>query len=455
MKQSRNGRHSFSKGGIFRRLIVPLMLLILVTVFFSLSNANRAEKERHHDHLRSIVASNAGLVEKLDLPQSARLAGDLSATAGVTILFSGAQNELISSVPLSESEQELGWKALESPNEIVEFEGNLAVAELISTSPSKALIALRPGPAQPLFDRATLTPALLSGFFLALAAAFLISRGMVMPLGKLATEVRENPGNTALTLPSQLLERRDEIGILARELCHSREQLIGEQKKRERAERLALLGQLTTSFAHEIKNPAASIIMHGQALEKHQSNEIGSLIQEEGEQIVSLVDQWLFVAKPEGTQQTVNDLVGIISHLLKKLEPLLEFHAVTVSTDFPDQLPFSCDSRRMEQVFRNLISNSIQAMPDGGAILISLQEDEESLNFSVRDDGKGFSEQALSHFGEAFYSEREGGLGLGLTLVNEVIKAHGGEVVAQNHSDGGALVTGRIMKSPNSSNHEA
>lgn len=447
MNRVEGGLHPFSKGGLFRRLIFPLMSLILLTVFFSLYNAHQAEKRRHNDHLRSIAVSNAGLVHKLELPQTPRLAADLSATAGVSIILSGPRNELVSSNPMTESDRELVIKALERPNQTIEIAGSQAVAEVISTTPPQALIALRASPAQKIFEKSTLTPALLSGLFLALAAAFLISRGMVIPLGKLAKEVRDTPSSKTLVLPAPLLRRRDEIGILARELCQSREQLIDEQKRRQRAERLALLGQLTTSFAHEIKNPAASIIMHGQALEKDLGNGIGSLIQEEGEQIVSLVDQWLFVVKPEGTQRARRDLVEIVSHLLEKLKPLLEFHAVTVSSDFPKVLQFSCDARRIEQVFRNLISNSIQAMPSGGEIFLTLKEVGDDVTFSVRDHGKGFSEQALRHFGEAFYSEREGGLGLGLTLVNEVVRAHGGKVEARNEPNGGAMVFARFPHS--------
>jgi signal transduction histidine kinase len=266
-------------------------------------------------------------------------------------------------------------------------------------------------------------------------------------LGKIVKALQDSPSDTELNLPKSLVLQRDEIGILSRELVNSRQQLIGEQQKRQRAERLAMLGQLTTSLAHEIKNPAASIIMHGQNLEKNEANPIGTLIQEEGEQIVSLVDQWLFVAKPQGSQHSSNDLVAILRHLLKKLQPVFDFHAVTLQTHFPEKLILHCDAQRIELVFRNLLSNSIHAMPEGGQITLTLADDGQYLAFSILDQGKGFSSQALEHFGEAFYSEREGGMGLGLTLVKEVIRAHGGSVEAANTADGGALVTGKLPKS--------
>ena len=437
-------QYPYSKGGLFRRLIFPLVILTLIAGVFFLYNAHQTEKERYRNRLKSIASSNAELFKRLSLPLNQRFSEDLSTTTGVNILLLSPESELASPITLNSSQQNLVQQALETPAQVIEQDGYQAVASFISKSPQKALIALEPIPNQSIFETSTLTPALVSSLILALGAAFLISRSVVTPLGKLVKAIRDTPGDNELSLPSSLLQQRNEIGILTRELVTSRQQLINEQQKRERAERLAMLGKLTTSLAHEIKNPAASIIMHGQALTKHHDNPVGSLIQEEGEQIASLVDQWLFVAKPEGTQHTTNDLVAILKHLLNKLQPLFEFHSVSTTTHFPDQLLLKCDAHRIELVFRNLISNSVHAMPEGGQITLTLSENDSDILFSILDEGSGFSDQALAHFGEAFYSEREGGLGLGLTLVKEVIKAHGGHVEAQNSNQGGAIVTGKI-----------
>lgn len=451
MTAGNEDHYRYSKGGLFRRLIFPLVILILIAGFLFLYNAHQNEKERHRSRLKSIASSNAQLFEKLSLPLTSRLCKDLSTTTGSTILLSDPQGGLISPITLSESQLQLAKQALANPEHVLDLDGQQAVAFSISSSPKKALIALEPTlesiPSWSQFKASSLAPPLVTGLLIALCAAFIISRSAVRPLGKIVKALQDSPSDTELDLPASLLGQRDEIGILTRELVSSRDQLIEEQQKRQRAERLAMLGQLTTSLAHEIKNPAASIIMHGQALEKHEGNATGTLIQEEGEQIVSLVDQWLFVAKPKSTQMSSNDLAAILRHLLKKLQPTLDFHAVTVHTDFPEKLVLQCDAHRMELVFRNLISNSIHAMPEGGQLTLTMADDGPDLVFSVLDQGKGFSPQALEHFGEAFYSEREGGMGLGLTLVTEVIRAHGGSIEARNITTGGALITGKLPKS--------
>lgn len=84
-------------------------------------------------------------------------------------------------------------------------------------------------------------------------------------------------------------------------------------------------------------------------------------------------------------------------------------------------------------------------MPGGGTVTLELTRcGAEGIRFTVSDEGTGFSRNALRHFGETFYSEREGGMGLGLALARGVIEAHGGSLSASNHPDGGALITGTL-----------
>lgn len=156
------------RGGLFLRLILPLVVLTLGAALFSLITARRAEDERSRERIEAIAESNARLCQKLRLPRSARLAGDLSTTAGVTILFSGLQRELISAVPLTEDQRELAWQALDAPDAISERDGFMAVARLISESPTEALIVLHEIPHGSIFDGNSLTPSLVTGLLLAL-----------------------------------------------------------------------------------------------------------------------------------------------------------------------------------------------------------------------------------------------------------------------------------------------
>ena len=401
----------------------------------------------------------------LDFPRSAQLASKLSAISGTTVIFSGQQDELISAVPLDEERLAAARLAVEkAPQPISHLGFDVAAGSLkagneslVIIQPEKSLWTLASG-------NAALWP-LFGGLLLAIGSAFFISRAVVrplqkiaghldenspdealaIPLQKIAGHLDENSPDEALAIPSSLVERDDEIGLLARSLVQSRDELLDEQEQRRRMQHLALLGELTTSLAHEIKNPASAILMHAQALEKYQQDATGALIKEESERIVSLVNQWLFVAKPEAPRLTSNNLAAMLRRLVEKLQALLDFHSVTLSLDVHLKSCFWIAIRNESNTSfeTSLITpfKPCQKEEERSSVKLEAEEGDRIL-FEVTDEGKGFSETALAHFGEAFYSEREGGMGLGLALVVGVTKAHGGEVKAVNRPSGGSVVSG-------------
>ena len=309
------------------------------------------------------------------------------------------------------------------------------------------------GPMLAFFTNFTVIP-LLSMTLVAITAAFLIARSVVGPLQRLANSITSDSADAEMLLSTRLTGRHDEIGILARTLVEERSALLEEQQLRRNAEKMALLGQLATSLAHEIKNPAAAIIMHAKALENQGRGPEGTLIRQDGEHITSLVNQWLFVAKPEPPRSSKSDLVTLLRSLSDKLHALLAFNRCELELVASESLPFHGDSQRIEQALRNLIDNAVKAMPTGGKITVTLSEtDSGGIEFTIVDEGSGFSESAFEHFGETFYSEREGGMGLGLALAKGVIESHGGTLSAHNLAEGGACLTGTLRKSSSSSDH--
>jgi signal transduction histidine kinase len=127
---------------------------------------------------------------------------------------------------------------------------------------------------------------------------------------------------------------------------------------------------------------------------------------------------------------------------LPALSLALALHArVTITQQVADDLRVLADRRRLAQAVGNVIRNAIQAMPGGGTLTITgalMTGDRIELQFA--DTGKGFSPAALARYAEMFYSEKEGGMGIGLTVAAEVLKAHGGTLSVANRNDGGALV---------------
>jgi len=99
-------------------------------------------------------------------------------------------------------------------------------------------------------------------------------------------------------------------------------------------------------------------------------------------------------------------------------------------------LELACDRERMLHVFDNLIGNAVQAMAEGGVLRIDARGTGDQVVVCFEDRGPGFSEQALARAGEYFYSEKEGGMGIGLAVAREVVQAHGGRLSIENVPDG-------------------
>ncbi len=201
------------------------------------------------------------------------------------------------------------------------------------------------------------------------------------------------------------------------------------------AQRFWSLGSIATSLAHEIRNPIAAIRLHGQLLE--QTEPVGAgLIVYEAAKIEDLLNQWMFLARPEPPRKTEIALVDLIAQTVRVLAPAADHAKVRiVVTGSPSRL-VQVDIQRLGQVFHNIILNAIQAMPEGGTLSITVLE----KDICFADTGPGFSPTALRRAAHTLYSEKEGGMGLGLNVAQKIIRAHDGSLVIGNRKGGGAVV---------------
>jgi signal transduction histidine kinase len=215
-----------------------------------------------------------------------------------------------------------------------------------------------------------------------------------------------------------------------------------ERTKRAESERLAMLGRVATSLAHDIKNPLASIELHAQLITPQDGEDARALqmIRAESGVIGGLVNQWLHLANPLPPKLSKIDAAECLRAVLSQLEAQAAHAGVTVDLSVKSPIWIMGDAQRLAQVFRNLIVNAMQAMPRGGCLRIGAQTSESTVVLSFADQGPGFSETALARGAEMFFTEKEGGMGLGLNIVSSIVKAHGGYLKLQNDPKGGALV---------------
>ena len=205
---------------------------------------------------------------------------------------------------------------------------------------------------------------------------------------------------------------------------------------------------MTTGLAHEINNPVSAIKLHTQLLEGEISDthdERLSIILAETAKIESLVSQWMFLARPQPPQLSPCDLADLIAASVKTLTPAAAHANVKIVNQLVPGLVVNGDRRRLTQAFDNIIINAIHAMSArGGELKIESRTTNESVRkyiVSFTDTGVGFSTAAIKKGTELFFSEKEGGMGIGLSVTSEIVRAHGGELRLANAASGGAEVS--------------
>jgi signal transduction histidine kinase len=142
-----------------------------------------------------------------------------------------------------------------------------------------------------------------------------------------------------------------------------------------------------------------------------------------------------------------NDLHALIAHAAAMLSAQAADRSVqiTLQLSAPDA-QLACDAEQMTQVLLNLMLNGLQILKQGGRMQISTAVQAEMLVIDVADDGPGIAPEERQRIFEAFFFKREGGLGLGLAVVQKIVAAHGGDIEASESELGGALFRIRLPK---------
>jgi len=133
------------------------------------------------------------------------------------------------------------------------------------------------------------------------------------------------------------------------------------------------------------------------------------------------------------------DVLDLLKHVLSLTSQQLGQRHIQVTTDLPDSLPdIYAVSNQIQQIFINLILNSFDAMPGGGDLKISARELNGGVEMTFQDNGPGIPEDRRNNIFEPFFSTKEGGTGLGLTVSYNIVTAHGGTLDLTNQNGTGA-----------------
>jgi signal transduction histidine kinase len=281
-----------------------------------------------------------------------------------------------------------------------------------------------------------------------LALTYLLARKLTEPvkaLDRAASEVARQNYDIRVDVRSE-----DELGRLAasfNQMCASirraREELIHQ-------ERIATIGRLASSIVHDLRNPLAAIYGGAEMLAESdlppsQTKRLARNMHRASRQIQVMLQDLLNVCRGKTEELEFCNLRAIAAGVADSLTAAAEAQNVIVTVDVPGDIELPLEPRRMERVFLNLMSNALEAMPEGGAIHIRAEARDGAVVVEVQDTGPGIAPEIRGQLFQPFVTARKkSGLGLGLALARQTVIDHGGDMWVDSEPGHGACFRFRL-----------
>lgn len=223
----------------------------------------------------------------------------------------------------------------------------------------------------------------------------------------------------------------------------------GEHKQEERSEelvhsdRLNMAGTLAAGIAHEIRNPLTSLRGFLQLLQKREP-QYTEIMLSEVDRINHIVTELLELASPKESRFEPRLLQPLLQNVITLLQPQALLHQIQLIGNYGQDtgyLVVVCSEMKLKQVFINLIKNAMEAMPDGGNIVITLAAEGDWARVEIADDGNGIPQELIDKIGSPFFTTKAEGTGLGLMISRRIVEDHRGKLAFRNLPKGGAAVT--------------
>ncbi|MFD0869251.1 ATP-binding protein [Paenibacillus residui] len=218
------------------------------------------------------------------------------------------------------------------------------------------------------------------------------------------------------------------------------------KKEIRQAEKLSLFGNLTASIAHEIRNPLTvvngflQLLIENRGTEQ-QNREYQQLMKQELERALSIITQYLSIAKPDPDITEPLELGKVIAQVTRTMSPYANLNKVEIHSLIPPGLHLVADLAKIKQCFINIMKNGIEAMEDGGVLQINAEKRKNELVIDITDQGVGMTQEEIDRLGMPFYSTKEKGTGLGTMYSYSILRGMGGRVEVKSKKGAGTRVT--------------
>jgi two-component system NtrC family sensor kinase len=253
----------------------------------------------------------------------------------------------------------------------------------------------------------------------------------------------------SLKLEDKVVEKTAELRDAQRQVLHM--------------EKMASLGKLSATVAHEINNPLSGVITYARLVERElEEQPLGAevreeltrylrLVQQESGRCSQIVNNLLVFARRSATELTSVDVNEVVERSLMLIRHHLEISGVEPHTDLlAGDSRMVADAGQLQQALVALFVNAVEAMPDGGRLTIRLEGNEAEVRIEIADTGVGIAPEVLPLIFEPFFSTKQGesGVGLGLAVVYGIIHRHGGRIDVESRVGEGATFKLRLPRTP-------
>jgi PAS domain S-box-containing protein len=263
--------------------------------------------------------------------------------------------------------------------------------------------------------------------------------GRALPVGVSSSPLRDGNGCPAGAL--EIFHDLSEVKVL--------------EERVRRADRLAALGQMAATVAHEIRNPLGGIegfaaLLERDLADRPDKREMARQILQGARSLNAIVTCLLDFTRPVSLTLRRASLGAVADSALGVVEQEMAAQAARVSVvrDFAAHDVAAVDPEQMVRVVLNLVRNAWQAMPEGGEIAVATERTEEAVTLSVRDTGCGMTEAVREKLFSPFFTTKETGTGLGLSIVRKIVLAHGGSIEVNSAPGTGTTVTVTVPRRP-------
>lgn len=220
------------------------------------------------------------------------------------------------------------------------------------------------------------------------------------------------------------------------------------ESRRWQTDQRAAIQTLSSGFAHELRNPLNSARLLLDVLERrlrrHMTNgevsEPAARARHEIERLCDLVEDFLAYAQPPPLSPTQCDVVTLVEHVVEVEQVFARERGVELQLTPPG--PRVCarvDADKIRQLVKNLVRNALEAAPTGGHVTVGVNAEQGVVHIHVSDDGPGIADAVRARMFEPFYSTKDTGTGLGMSIVQSIVTMHGGSIDITTGVGGTAL----------------